>query len=62
MLVRNLVKEGLEPNYQTYAGLLEVCGNINDVRKTEYVLTEMEQKVIITYYMRSMKSIFVYSY
>jgi len=56
------VKEGLEPNYQTYAGLLEVCGNINDVRKTEYVLTEMEQKVIITYYMRSMKSIFVYSY
>ena len=45
MLVRNLVKEGLEPNYQTYAGLLEVCGNINDVRKAENVLTEMEQKV-----------------
>ena len=46
MLLKNLTKEGLEPNYQTYAGLLETCGNIKDQRKTEKILFEMELKVI----------------
>lgn len=45
MLVKNLSKEGLQPDYQTYAGLLEVCGNIKDQRKTERVLVEMDLKV-----------------
>ncbi|XP_066920563.1 uncharacterized protein [Clytia hemisphaerica] len=44
MLLKNLTKEGLEPNYQTYAGLLETCGNIKDQRKTEKILFEMELK------------------
>lgn len=45
MLVKNLSKEGLDPDYQTYAGLLEVCGNIKDQRRTERILVEMDLKV-----------------
>lgn len=45
MLLKNMMKEGLEPNHQTYAGLLEACGNMMDASKVENVLMEMELKV-----------------
>ena len=45
MLVKNLGKEGLQPDHQTYAGLLQTCGQMKDRRKTERILVEMDLKV-----------------
>lgn len=47
LLLRNMKREELEPNYQTYAGLLEACGNLDDVVRTESVISEMEDQVIM---------------
>lgn len=46
LLLRNMKREELEPNYQTYAGLLEACGNLDDVVRTESVISEMEDQGI----------------
>ena len=49
VLLKNIKSDNLKPNYQTYAGLLVACGNMGDVKKTEEVIKEMLENVIIDF-------------
>ncbi|XP_047134645.1 DNA-directed RNA polymerase, mitochondrial isoform X1 [Hydra vulgaris] len=44
VLLQNIKSDGLLPNYQTYAGLLVACSNMDDKKKTKEVIKDMLEK------------------